>query len=367
VRAVISAGSNIDPEHNLPAALARLRHHASIRVLAVSPAYRTEPVGRAGQPVFLNAAALVETDLEPAGLRRELRGIETALGRVRTEDRNAARTIDLDILLYEGFVGEVEGTRIPDPELAQRAHLVVPAADVAPAWEYGEQGLPLIEYSEPFRKRMQSVMSTEITPLRNARYASEVGMEAVPDEIYDPQMEENVKEMLLQLGEDPDREGLARTPLRVAKAMDFLTSGYTQSLEEIVNNALFESDADEMVLVKDIEFYSLCEHHMLPFFGRAHVAYMPNGRIIGLSKVARIVDLYARRLQVQERLTNQIADAMEEALHPHGVAVVMEASHFCMMMRGVQKQGSSMVTSAMRGGFRTNPSSRAEFMNLIAD
>ncbi|HEX9977440.1 MAG TPA: GTP cyclohydrolase I FolE [Acidimicrobiia bacterium] len=192
-------------------------------------------------------------------------------------------------------------------------------------------------------------------------------MEAGADEVHDPVLESNVRQMLVQLGEDPERQGLERTPLRVAKAMDYLTSGYTMSLDEIVNNAVFENDADEMVLVKDIEFYSLCEHHMLPFFGKAHVAYMPNRKIIGLSKIARIVDLYSRRFQVQERLTNQIADAIEQVLVPHGVAVVMEASHFCMMMRGVQKQGSSMITSAMRGGFRSNASSRAEFMDLIRD
>ncbi|MFH1104821.1 MAG: GTP cyclohydrolase I FolE [Actinomycetota bacterium] len=192
-------------------------------------------------------------------------------------------------------------------------------------------------------------------------------MEAGAAEVHDPVLEANVRQMLVQLGEDPERQGLESTPLRVAKAMDYLTSGYTMSLDEIVNNAVFENDADEMVLVKDIEFYSLCEHHMLPFFGKAHVAYMPNRKIIGLSKIARIVDLYARRFQVQERLTNQIADAIEQVLVPHGVAVVMEASHFCMMMRGVQKQGSSMITSAMRGGFRSNASSRAEFMDLIRD
>lgn len=207
-------------------------------------------------------------------------------------------------------------------------------------------------------------MTTGIVRI-NGRYATEQGMEATSNEVYDPEMEEIVGRMLIQLGEDPEREGLVRTPLRVAKAMDFLTSGYVGSLEEVVNNAIFESDSDEMVLVKDVEFYSLCEHHMLPFFGRAHVAYMPNKRIIGLSKIARIVDLFARRLQVQERLTNQVADAIEEVLDPHGVAVVMEGSHFCMMMRGVQKQGSSMVTSAMRGGFKTNPLSRSEFMGLI--
>ena len=196
-------------------------------------------------------------------------------------------------------------------------------------------------------------------------YATEQGMEAAADEVYDPAIEATVREMLLQLGEDPNREGLMRTPLRVAKAMSFLTSGYLGSLGEVVNNAIFETDTDDMIVVKDVEFYSLCEHHMLPFFGKAHVAYLPNKRIIGLSKIARIVDLYARRFQVQERLTNQVADGIQSALSPHGVAVVMEGSHFCMMMRGVQKQGSSMVTSAMRGGFRTNASTRGEFMELI--
>ncbi|MEX2322284.1 MAG: GTP cyclohydrolase I FolE [Acidimicrobiia bacterium] len=192
-------------------------------------------------------------------------------------------------------------------------------------------------------------------------------MEALTDETFDPEFEAVVTRMLELIGEDPEREGLARTPLRVAKAMGFLTSGYGRTPDEVVNSAIFEIDHEEMVLVKDVEFYSLCEHHILPFFGKAHVAYTPNDKIVGLSKVARIVDVFARRLQVQERLTNQIADAMEQILQPHGVAVVLEASHFCMMMRGVQKQGSSMITSAMRGGFCDNPASRAEFMSLIRD
>ena len=211
-------------------------------------------------------------------------------------------------------------------------------------------------------------MTTELSPLdKNARYAPESHMEALGDEVWDPEREANVREMLMLLGEDPQREGLARTPLRVAKAMDFLTSGYNGTVEQVVNGAIFESDADEMVLVKDIEFYSLCEHHVLPFFGKAHVAYIPNGKVIGLSKVARIVDLFSRRLQIQERLTNQIAEAVDQVLDPYGVAVVMDGAHFCMMMRGVQKQGSSMITSAMRGGFKNNPSTRSEFMELISD
>ena len=190
-------------------------------------------------------------------------------------------------------------------------------------------------------------------------------LDAEPGEIYDPEFEAIVRQMLEKIGENPQREGLLRTPLRVAKAMDFLTSGYDNTVEDVVRDAVFNEDCEEMVLVRDIEFYSLCEHHVLPFFGRAHVAYMPHGKVIGLSKVARIVDLFARRLQVQERLTNQVADALMEVLKPHGVAVIMEASHFCMMMRGVQKQNSVTVTSAMRGSFKTNASSRAELMSMI--
>ena len=197
----------------------------------------------------------------------------------------------------------------------------------------------------------------------NGRYA--VSLDAEADEVYDVDFEDLVRRMLVRVGESPEREGLQRTPLRVAKAMDFLTSGYDSKVEDVVRDAVFDEPCEEMVLIRDIEFYSLCEHHMLPFFGRAHVAYLPKGKIIGLSKMARIVDLFARRLQVQELLTNQVADALMEILQPHGVAIIMEASHFCMMMRGVQKQNSMTVTSAMRGTFKTNPTSRAELMNLI--
>ncbi len=185
------------------------------------------------------------------------------------------------------------------------------------------------------------------------------------EEIYDEAKEHLVRQMLREIGEDPDREGLRRTPLRVAKAMDFLTGGYRMSAEEIIKKAVFEEDVKEMVIVRDIEFYSMCEHHMLPFFGHAHVGYLPNGRVVGLSKVARVVDVFARRLQVQERLTNQVADALKQHLGAHGVAVVMEASHTCMMMRGVQKQNSTTVSSAMRGAFEDDPRTRAEFMGFL--
>lgn len=207
-------------------------------------------------------------------------------------------------------------------------------------------------------------MSKRITPARaNPPIFDDYDTET--DEVYDADFEGIIRQMLVRIGEQPEREGLQRTPLRVAKAMDFLTSGYGMTVQDVVKNAVFEEQCEEMVIVKDIEFYSMCEHHILPFFGKAHVAYLPNNKVIGLSKIARIVDVFARRLQVQERLTNQIADAMMEILSPHGVGVIIEASHFCMMMRGVQKQNSSTVTSAMRGSFRENARSRAELMDLI--
>ncbi len=206
------------------------------------------------------------------------------------------------------------------------------------------------------------VDSRVATTLTDAHYATDI--DAAANEVYDLQFEALVAQMLVRLGEDPEREGLRRTPLRVAKALDFLTSGYQTKLEDVINDAIFENCCEEMVIIKDIEFYSMCEHHMLPFFGKATIGYIPNGRIIGLSKVARLVDMYARRLQVQERLTNEVADAMMDILTPHGVGVILEASHFCMMMRGVEKQSSSTVTSAVRGSFLTDHRVRSEFLEL---
>ena len=178
-------------------------------------------------------------------------------------------------------------------------------------------------------------------------------------------MEEQIRKILLSLGEDPEREGLKKTPERVRRSLEYLTRGYSQDLEKVINGAVFEVESQDMVIVRDIEFYSMCEHHMLPFFGKCAIGYIQRGKIFGVSKLARIVDMYARRLQIQERLSNQVAQAIYETIRPEGVGVVMEAQHLCMLMRGVQKQNSIMVTSAMLGSFRSRQTTRMEFLKLI--
>ena len=199
---------------------------------------------------------------------------------------------------------------------------------------------------------------SEFTAAAQARHAEPLTLkQASLPEIY--------AEVLRRLGDDPVRDGLVNTPKRVQKSMEYLTRGYRQTVAEVINGALFEVDYDEMVIVRDIEFFSLCEHHLLPFFGRAHVAYVPRGKVIGLSKIPRVVDVFARRLQVQERLTREIADAIEDAIHPQGVAVILEAQHLCMMMRGVEKQSSHTVTSAMLGAFKSQLQTRNEFLSLV--
>jgi GTP cyclohydrolase IA len=180
-------------------------------------------------------------------------------------------------------------------------------------------------------------------------------------------LERSFHEILEAIGEDPNREGLVRTPARAARAFEFLTQGYRQSLDEVVNDAIFHSDASEIILVKDIELYSMCEHHLLPFIGKVHVAYIPNGKVIGLSKIARLVDVFGQRLQIQEQLTVQIADALMKTLHPEGVAVVVEAKHLCMMMRGVEKQNSVMKTSCLLGSFKEDARTRGEFLSLLKE
>ena len=181
----------------------------------------------------------------------------------------------------------------------------------------------------------------------------------------DNKLEELYRQLMVGIGEDPSREGLVKTPARAAKALQYLTRGYQQSIEEVVNKAIFESDNDQMILVKDIELYSLCEHHLLPFIGKCHVAYIPTGKVIGLSKIARIVDMFAARLQIQENLTKQIADTVMHAIQPAGVGVIIEAQHLCMMMRGVEKQNSKMTTSMMLGTFLDHDRTRSEFLRLV--
>ena len=187
----------------------------------------------------------------------------------------------------------------------------------------------------------------------------------MPTNMNDGRVRAAVEVLLTEMGEDPTREGLARTPVRVAQALKFLTSGYDQDIDAVLNKALFSIDYSEMVIVKDIDFYSLCEHHMLPFFGKCHVAYVPRGRVVGLSKIPRLVEVFSRRLQVQERLTNQIAQVISDKLDPLGVAVVVEATHLCMLMRGVEKQNSFALTSAMLGVFRSDARTRMEFLELL--
>ncbi len=364
-KAIIAIGSNIERERNLPEAIRLLRRAPHITVEKVSRFYESPSVGGpAGAPDFFNAAVLVCTELGPVDLRMALRAIEQELGRERTDDPDAPRTIDLDI----AYFGEVEidhdGWVLPDPLAGTAPHVAIPIAEVAPDWVHPSDGRTTKEIAKHVGPgEVRIVMAIHLSTPYSPRAPED--FDDVAD-VYAPKFEGLVREQLLEIGEDPDREGLQRTPLRVAKAMDYLTSGYSTSLEEVVNNAVFDAEgAEEMVLVKDIEFYSMCEHHMLPFFGKAAVAYLPKGKIIGLSKVARIVDVFARRLQVQERLTNQVGDALTDILDPHGVAVVMEGRHLCMMMRGVQKQESAMITSAMTGTFKEDPRTRSEFLDLI--
>jgi GTP cyclohydrolase I len=366
---IIALGSSIEKERHLPEAIRLLRRHRRIEVTNVSRFFESAAVGGPpGAPDFFNAALVAHTDLSPSELREELRHIEDVLGRERTDDKNAPRTIDLDIAYYGDLIAVFDGWELPDPATTTAAHVAVPVADVAPDWidpRTNKTAYDLMRAVDGTAETVRPVSAIRLVSPYESRGPEDFDLTG---DVYAPQLESLVRAQLAELGENPDREGLLQTPLRVAQALDFLTNGYATSLAEVVNGAIFDAEgADEMVLVRDIEFYSMCEHHMLPFFGKAAVAYIPRGKIIGLSKMARIVDLYARRLQVQERMTNQIADAVRDVLNPLGVGVVIEGQHLCMMMRGVQKQDSSTVTSAMRGTFKKDPRTRAEFLDLATE
>jgi GTP cyclohydrolase I len=212
---------------------------------------------------------------------------------------------------------------------------------------------------------LNQAAAAEHTPLNKSGSVIEIKKAEIKKTVSQDSIASHMKEVIRLLGEDPERDGLLRTPERIDKALQYLTSGYSVKPEEIVNGALFDVNYDEVVIVRDIEFFSMCEHHMLPFFGKMHVAYLPDNKVIGLSKIPRLVDIFARRLQIQERLTQQVAESIQRLIEPRGVAVVCEARHFCMMMRGVEKQHSGAVTSAMLGAFRTNKETRNEFLSLL--
>ena len=365
VDCIATLGSNIERERYLPEAVRLIRRHRDVVLVAVSRFFESPSVGTSQDaPDFYNAAVLMSTKLRPKELRTELRRLESLLGRERTDDPHAPRTIDLDLVYYGDVVRDYADWSLPDQAALKDPYVAVSIADVAPDWVHPETGQTAYDIAASIDTRSVRLVPGFTLSSPHATRGPEDWDSRV--ELYAPRFEELVRHQLFEIGEDPDREGLIRTPLRVAKALDFLTSGYGTSLEEVVNNAIFDAEgAEEMVLVKDIEFYSICEHHMLPFFGKAAIAYLPDERIIGLSKLARIVDLFARRLQVQERMTNQIAEAVSKVLEPHGIAVVVEGRHFCMMMRGVQKQDSSTVTSSMLGTFKEDARTRAELLDLV--
>jgi GTP cyclohydrolase I len=295
--------------------------------------------------------------LSPEALLRALRDLEDSLGRVRSDDPNAPRTIDLDLIDYGSGGLEVAGRRLPSEDAVRHAFVAVPLAELAPTRRHATDGRTYAQIA-----RALAPDAADMIIRRDVRLSPEGGAKVIDGD----SIENAARALLVAIGEDPDRDGLTRTPERIARMYAELTVGYRQNIDDLVNDALFAVDHDEMVLVKDIEFYSLCEHHLLPFFGHAHVAYLPRGRVIGLSKIPRIVDMFARRLQVQERMTEQIADCLDEALEPAGVAVVVDGLHLCAAMRGVQKPGATMTTSAMRGSFRENAKTRAELLGHIA-
>lgn len=387
--AYIFVGSNIEREKNYPDAVRRLREVGNL--VAVSPVYDTGAVGSdPTAPRFYNGAVWLDTPLSPHALRNALREIEYAMGRVRTADKNAPRTIDLDLVLYgEALIDDGE-LQIPDPSIFERGFMARALAHVNPDYVIPPDGPTLAELAcrvrgkpggveevpgvtlqvqEMVEKSVEERMSMSEHKAFNARgfeddeWGSPMPEFETPRHLPEMRIASEkqvarqaiagaVRTILLNVGEDPEREGLLKTPERVAKAYDELLAGYNVDPVALINDAFFDTEYHDMVVVKDIEFFSMCEHHMLPFFGKAHVAYIPEGKVLGLSKIPRIVEMYARRLQLQEKMTHEIADFIQELLHPRGVAVIVTGQHMCSMMRGVNKPDAKMVTQVMYGAFQ---------------
>jgi GTP cyclohydrolase I len=345
-------GSNIDPEANVERCLLLLSRR--VRIRGLSTVYQTPAEGGREQPSYLNCVVEAETGLPPARLKREvLRAIEGELGRTRGDDPYASRPCDLDILLYDELALRTPEVSIPDPHLLERPYLGRAVLELAP-----EVKLP---GGQPLRHAIRGWGAMALVPLPEltARLRKEIVMA-----VDTVKIEGLIRELLAAIGEDPSREGLRNTPARVARSFAFLASGYGEEVRTTMGSAYFTEQTDSMVIVRDIEMYSLCEHHLLPFYGRCHIGYLAREKVAGCSKLARIVDMFARRLQIQERLTEQISHAVKDALDAAGVGVMIEAHHLCMMMRGVQKQNSKLVTSSLLGVFR-EPEFRSEFYSLV--
>lgn len=387
--AYIFLGSNIERETNYPQAVKRLRELG--KLVAVSPVYDTAPIGGdANAPRFYNGAVWLATDLSPHALRNALQRIEQEMGRIRVADKYAARTIDLDLALYDQVMIHDDELEIPDPALFERAFMARALAHLNPDYVIPPDGPTLAELTcrlhaksgevvevpkvssqiqewvDTSLKEQLSMMEhtgqhahsydeqewgSPISELDTPRLLPEMRV-ATEKQVAREAIADAVRTILYNVGEDPERVGLLKTPERVAKAYDELLAGYHVDPVSMINEAFFDTAYDDMVVVKDIEFFSLCEHHMLPFFGKAHVAYIPDGKVLGLSKIPRIVEMFARRLQLQERMTNEIAEFIQELLHPRGVAVIVTGQHMCSMMRGVNKPDAKMVTQVMHGAFQ---------------
>jgi len=382
--AYIFIGSNIEREKNFPEAIKRL--HALGKIVAVSPVYDTPAVGgNSDTPRYYNGAVWLKTELAPHALRNALHQIEAEMGRARTSDKNAPRPIDLDLVLYGEAMFDDGELKIPDPKIFERGFMALALSHVNPDYVIPPDGPTLAELACRLKdtagqvrevadatQQVRQLMKTSLeeqafmpdasehtfrTPRASWNPAvSQIEEDTAPESpdkaAAHREIEDAVRRILISIGEDPNREGLLRTPKRVARAYDELLAGYEVDPAAMINGAIFDAEYDDMVIVKDIEFYSLCEHHILPFFGKVHVAYIPNGKVLGLSKIPRIVEMYARRLQIQEKMTQEIADFLNDLLHPRGVAVIVTGQHMCSMMRGVNQSESKMVTQVMFGEFQ---------------